>query len=292
MRLIGIGQRFARILPESPRTIGPSPAPDAPMDRLATSLLLLFTGLGASAAETISVPQWRRHFDAKGVQGTFVLFEPMENRYRVLDIPRAQRRFIPASTFKIANALIGLEVGSISDENEVFHWDGKPKPIAAWERDHTLESGMRESVVWMFQEIARRTGRARMKEWLERLDYGNRDMSGGIDLFWLQGGLRIGAMEQVAFLHRLAEGRLPATQRAQRLVRNALVAEKTRDYTLYAKTGTMPGGREPVMWWVGWVERKGRPQAYFAMNLTPGAKTSHAERMEIGRAILRDAGVL
>jgi beta-lactamase class D len=262
------------------------------MDRLATSLLLLFTGLGASAADTIAVPQWRRHFDAKAVQGTFVLFEPMESRYRVHDTARAQRRFIPASTFKIANALVGLEVGSISDENEVFHWDGRPKPSPAWERDHTLDSGMRESVVWMFQEIARRTGRVRMREWLERLDYGNHDMSGGIDLFWLQGGLRISAMEQVAFLHRLAEGRLPATQRAQRLVRNALVVEKTRDHTLYAKTGTATGGREPVMWWVGWVERKGRPQAYFAMNLAPGPRTSPADRLEIGRGVLREAGVL
>jgi beta-lactamase class D len=262
------------------------------MDRLATSLLFLFTSLGATAADTIAMPQWRRHFDAKGVQGTFVLFEPMEERYRVLDPARAQRRFLPASTFKIPSALIGLEVGSIADENEVFHWDGKPKPIPAWERDHTLDSGMRESVVWMFQEIARRTGRSRMREWLDRLDYGNRDMSGGIDLFWLQGGLRVSAMEQVAFLHRLAEGRLPMTQRAQRLVRRALVVEKTRDYPLYAKAGTVPSGREAVMWWVGWIERKGRPQAYFAMNLAPGPKTPLADRIELGRAILSEAGVL
>jgi len=262
------------------------------MDRLATSLLLLFSGLTAAAAETVSMPEWRRHLDAKGVEGTFVLFEPMEDRYRVLDTARAGRRFLPASTFKIANALIGLEVGSIADENEVFHWDGKPKPHAAWERDHTLASGMRESVVWMFQEVARRTGRARMREWLERLEYGNRDLSGGIDLFWLQGGLRISAMEQVAFLHRLAEGRLPMTQRAQRLVRQALVVEKTREHTLYARTGTVPTGREAVMWWVGWIERKGRPRAYFAMNFTPGPRTSNAERLEAGRAILADAGVL
>lgn len=262
------------------------------MDRLSTSLLALFTGLGASAAETVAMPQWQRHFDAKGVKGTFVLFEPALERYRVLDTARAERRCPPASTFKIANALVGLEVGSIADENEVFHWDGKAKPVAAWERDHTLDSGMRESVVWMFQEVARRTGKARMREWLERLEYGNRDMSGGIDLFWLQGGLRISAMEQVDFLHRLAEGRLPMTQRAQRLVRRVLVVEKGRTHALHAKTGTVPGGREAVMWWVGWVERQGRPQAYFAMNLTPGPKTTLDDRLEIGRGILREAGVL
>jgi len=102
----------------------------------------------------------------------------------------------------------------------------------------------------------------------------------------------VSAMEQVDFLHRLAEGRLPATQRAQRLVRNALVVEKTRAYTLYAKTGTVDSGRNAVAWWVGWVERKGRPVACFALNLEPAARAAIADRFAIARAILHEAGVL
>ena len=262
------------------------------MDRLPSSLLLLFASLGTSAADTLARPDWQRHFEAKGVKGTFVVFEPALDRYSICNEARAKQRFLPASTFKIPNAIIGLDEGSITDENESFHWDGKPKPIPEWERDHTLDSGMKYSVVWMFQEIARRTGKARMREWIDRLDYGNRDISGGIDLFWLQGGLRVSAMEQVEFLHRLAEGRLPATQRAQRLVRQALVIERTRDYTLYGKTGTQPTGPNAIHWWVGWVERKGRPVAYFALNLTPGAKTVYKDRLDIGRAILASMKVL
>lgn len=263
------------------------------MDRLATPLLALFAGLPSAAADLVEQPQWRRHFDAKGVPGTFVLFEPTGERHRVVDFARARQGFLPQSTFKVANALIGLEVGSLNDELEVFRWDGRPKPVGLWERDHDLASGMAFSVVWMFQEVARRTGKTRMKEWLRRLDYGNADISGGIDHFWLQGGLRISAMQQVEFLHRLAEGRLPATQRAQRLVREALVVEKTSGYTLYAKTGTSSQAiRDPVWWWVGWIERKGRPQAYFAMNFTPHGANRFHDRFEIGRGILADAGVL
>jgi beta-lactamase class D len=262
------------------------------MDRLASPLLLLFASLGACAAETLNRHDWQRYFDAKGVKGTFVLYQPAKERYSVLDEARAKQRFLPASTFKIPNALIGLEVGSITDENEVFRWDGRPKRMPQWEQDHTLDTGMRDSVVWMFQQIARRTGRAQMKEWLERLDYGNHDISGGIDLFWLQGGLRVSAVEQVQFLHKLAEGRLPATQRSQRLVRNALVLEKTRDYTLYGKTGTMDSGRNAINWWVGWVERKGRVIACFALNLDPVPRTVYADRVAIGRAILQSEGVL
>ena len=262
------------------------------MDRFVSPLLALFASLGTQAATHHARPMWQEHFDAKGVRGTFVLCEPALDRYLVCNEARAKQRFIPASTFKIPNALIGLEVGAIADEREVFHWDRKPKVRSAWERDHTLATGMRESVVWMFQEVARRTGRENMREWLERLQYGNQDMRGGIDLFWLQGALRISAMEQVEFLRRLAEGSLPATQRAQRLVRESLVVERTRRYTLYAKTGSSGTTKNSVWWWVGWIERNGRTTAVFAMNFAPGPSSRREDRVDLGRAILLDAGVL
>ena len=262
------------------------------MDRFVSPLLALFTSLGARPSDTLARPAWQRHFDAKGVRGTFVLFEPANDRYLVFDASRSGERFLPASTFDIANALVAVEVGSIADAGEVFHWDRRPKVREQWERDHTLGSGMRENVVWMFQEIARRTGRERMREWLERLGYGNRDMKGGIDLFWLQGALRVSAKEQVDFLRSLAEGSLPMTQRAQRLVRDALVVERTRGHTLYAKSGDAAGARNAVSWWIGWVERKGRPAAVFAMNYAPAPASRFADRLEIGRAILEEAGTL
>jgi beta-lactamase class D len=143
-----------------------------------------------------------------------------------------------------------LSASAATDEKEVFLWDGKPKPIAAWERDHTLDSGMRESAIWMFQEIARRTGKERMREWVERLDYGNKDIGGGIDLFWLQGSLRVSA------------------------------------------TGTANPAKNAVSWWVGWVEKKGRPAAFFAMNFTPTKKTRYEDRFAIARAILDETGAL
>jgi len=262
------------------------------MDRLSTSLIALFTSFTASAATTLARAEWKDAFAAQGVQGTFVLYRPTFDRYEVFEAERARARYLPASTFKIANALIALDAGTLRDQHEVFRWDGRPKMRRAWERDHALDSGMRESVVWMFQEIARRTGKSRMKEGVRRLGYGNEDIGGGVDLFWLQGNLRISAMEQVDFLRRLREGRLETQARSARLVRNALVMERTPGYTLYAKTGTTGGTRAAVAWWVGWIEQDGAPVAYFAMNYTLGPRTPCAARFAIGRSILREAGVL
>jgi len=262
------------------------------MDRLSTSLLALFASLSASATRTVARPGWDPAFARQGVRGTFVLYRPDAARFDVLDPERAKTRYLPASTFKIANALIALDGGTLRDQHEVFRWDGKPKMRRAWERDHALDSGMRESVVWMFQEIARRTGKARMREGLHRLAYGNEDIGGGIDHFWLQGSLRISANEQVDFLRRLREGRLAVTPRSVRLVRNALVVERTPTYTLYAKSGTTGGARDPVAWWIGWIERDATPAAYFALNYAPGPRTPYAARFAIGRSILQDEGML
>jgi len=260
--------------------------------RFVPPLFSLFVAAAAHAAEWVEVPAWKRHFAARRLEGTFVLFEPYENRWRVLDLARAKRGYLPASTFKIANALIGIETGAIAGEDEVFRWDGTAKPVDAWEADHTLASGMRESVVWMFQEVARRIGKARMREWLDRFDYGNRDLAGGIDQFWLRGALRVSAVQQVEFLRKLAEGRLPVGPRARRLVRDALVVERGEGWVLRGKTGTARGDADAVAWWVGWVERDGHPTAYFALNHAPGEGGSRQDRLAVARAILREAGVL
>ena len=262
------------------------------MDRLATSLLHLFTTPRPFDAPVVPRPDWRGHVLPPGSEATFVLFEPIKGRLQVLDLARARRGCLPASTFEIAAALVGLETGVIADEREVFRWDRRPRPFAAWEADQTLAGGMREDVAWMFQEVARRAGKPLLREWLERLEYGNRSMVGGIDQFWLQGGLRLSAMEQVAFLHRLAEGRLPATQRAQRLVRESLVVEKTRGYTLHSKAGHVPSGRCRVTWSIGWIERRGRAEAVFAHNGTPFAAAAPPDRFATARAILAAEGCL
>ncbi|HZZ93452.1 MAG TPA: class D beta-lactamase [Usitatibacter sp.] len=262
------------------------------MDRLSTSLVALFAGFSPGAAPTVERTGWQAAFAAQGVKGTFVLYRPALDRFDVLDAERARTRYLPASTFKVANALIALDAGTLRDQHEAFRWDGKPKMRRAWERDHALDSGMRESVVWMFQEIARRTGKARMKQGLDRLGYGNGDIGGGIDLFWLQGSLRISAMEQADFLRRLREGRLAASARSTRLVRNALVVERTNRYTLYGKTGTTGALREGIAWWVGWVEQDGAPTAYFAMNYTAAARTPYAARFAIAREVLRGERLL
>ena len=115
----------------------------------------------------------------------------------------------PATIDHIANAIIALETGVATDPETPLPWDGKQYARDDWNRDHTLRSAIQVSCVPCFQAIARNVGQPRMDDWLARLGYGNRDTSGGIDRFWLWGGLRISPIEQIDFLRRLEGGKLP-----------------------------------------------------------------------------------
>jgi beta-lactamase class D len=185
---------------------------------------------------------------------------------------RAEQQFVPASTFKIVNSLIALETGVAPDAQFTLSSDSTLAPALAWWpetwlTDQTLESAFRHSAFWYYQEIARRIGERRMREHLERLDYGNADISGGIDQFWLRGGLRISANEQVAFLEKLYDGKLGVSQRSADIVRSLMQLELTPEYRLSGKTGTAPiDETRELGWLVGYVETS-EGVHFYALNM-------------------------
>jgi beta-lactamase class D len=239
-------------------------------------------------------PELARHFG--GMPGTFVLLDARRNHEVRYDSARAEEGFLPASTFKIANSVVALETGVASGPDFAIRWDSVRDPRRpgrdAWYRDQTMRSAFAVSAVWYYQEIARRAGEVRMRDWLRRLDYGNADVSGGVDRFWLTGGLRISAAQQVDFLRRLYEGRLPVSPRTTAAVKEILVMEDSAGYRLSAKTGatSLPDGTM-IAWLVGYVERDGGVQ-YFAMNLSGPEDAVFPGRVERAKGMLRELGVL
>jgi beta-lactamase class D len=142
-------------------------------------------------------------------EGTFVLRELRTGQTFISNEERAKKPQPPESTFKIVNALIGLQVGAVKDEYEVKRWDGVKRTREEWNQDHTLGSAMQASAVWYYQAMARDIGKERMQEWLNKLNYGNKDISAGIDKFWLNSSLKISPLEEVEFLSLLVQEKLP-----------------------------------------------------------------------------------
>jgi beta-lactamase class D len=147
------------------------------------------------------------------------------NRGTRSDDAACATRLPPASTFKIPHALVALETGVVT-ATSVERWDGTAYPgRPAWQRDHTVGSAMRPSVVWFFQRIAPRVGAERMHAWLTRVGYGNADTSGPVTAYWLNGRLRVSPDEQLQFLRRFFAADLPVAAPHLAIVEASLTQE-------------------------------------------------------------------
>jgi beta-lactamase class D len=231
----------------------------------------------------------KRFFDL-GTEGTFVGYKVDDYLIIASDKKRSGEAQLPASTFKIPNSIIALETGVVADpDKDVFKWDGVTRSIEAWNKDHTLRSAIAASAVPVYQEIARRIGAERMQKYVDLLEYGNRDIGGGIDQFWLTGNLRIDPMQQVDFVDRLRRGVLPVSKRSQDLVRDILPVTKVGDATLRAKSGLLGAevGKPSLGWMVGWAE-KGSLQTVFAMNMDVRDPSQIPARMTVTLQCLTD----
>ena len=235
-----------------------------------------------------------KRFTDAGTAGTFVGYKVDDYMIIASDKDRSGEGKLPASTFKIPNSLIALETGVVQDpDKDVFPWDGVKRPIEAWNKDHTLRSAIAVSAVPVYQEIARRIGEERMQHYVDLFDYGNRDIGGGIDQFWLSGALRIDPIEQIDFVDRLRRRALPISKRSQDVVCDILPVIKVGESIIRVKSGLLGAERgEPSLgWMVGWAE-KGDAHTVFALNMDCPEPHLVAARMTLTQACLSDIGAI
>lgn len=198
---------------------------------------------------------FKKYYDQFQVEGSFALYDTRQDKYTFYNQDQFKQAFSPASTFKICNSLIGLETEVIKDENFVIPWDSIVRnPV--WDKDFDLKNAFANSTVWYYQELARRVGGTKMKYWLDKANYGNVDTSGGIDKFWLDGGLRISPEQQMDFLKRLHDYKLPFSKRSVDIVKNIMITKDTADYLIRGKTGWGGHDGKDIGWYVGYVEIK------------------------------------
>ncbi len=229
-------------------------------------------------------------FAEHNISGSFVLKKIGHDEFIVFNQVRSQKRFIPASTFKIANSLIALETGVVSDIDEVIPYGGKPQPFKAWERDMSMRGAIKISNVPVYQELARRVGLERYGKWLEKLNYGNQQTGTKTETFWLEGPLTISASEQVEFIERLIEKDLPLSMENQSAVIDILRLETNKGKILFGKTGWTRTPDPDLGWFVGWVT-DGTDQTVFALNMDIKNSADSRKRIILPKQILGELGL-
>jgi beta-lactamase class D len=248
------------------------------------------------AAPVNQNPNFNRHFQVLGVEGSIVIYDANKSRTYQHNPQRNATAFLPASTFKILNSLVALESRVIADENAILTWDGITRSVPEWNRDLTMKEAIKVSAVWFYQVLARRAGHPTMQKWVSQVGYGNQKIGSAtdIDKFWLQGELRITPQEQIKFLQRLANNNLPFSARSTAIVKNILIQTQTSNYTLRGKTGTVSFGEESkpqIGWYVGYLEQN-KNTYFFATNIEMRGKKDAPARIELTQRCLQDLGLL
>jgi beta-lactamase class D len=202
-----------------------------------------------------------------GHPGAFVLIDCSSGEIFRSSASACAEKIAPCSTFKIWNSAIGLETGVVTDPDAPFwKWDGKKRQLDGWNKDQTLRSAIAVSCVPAYQNLARNIGPERMQKWLDKIGYGDRNISAGIDVFWLpQPGrktLLISPEEQAEMIARLVKGELPFSSKTLVVLKSILTLKTTERGTLYGKTGSGTDDKGDFGWFVGYVESKGQTYAF------------------------------
>jgi beta-lactamase class D len=228
-----------------------------------------------------------KYFDAQGAVGTFGMFDNSRGRFTIYDLDRFKKRYSPASTFKIVNALIGLQTGRLTSDSTVIPWDGITREKTEWNRDLSLYQAFRLSAVPHFQSLARQIGRDTMKFWIDSLKYGNMRIGKAVDSFWLDTTLLISPDEQLGLVKRLYFRQLPFRASIQEAVKKMMIRENNASYQLAYKTGMSQTGAGTTMaWMVGWIEEN-RHVYPFVLHLETDNKKG-SDITQVREKILKD----
>ena len=240
---------------------------------------------------------WSSYFG--GLTGAAVIYDRAENRYAVYNGELAGTRRSPCSTFKIISSLIGLEQGIILPDDSVRTWSGEMFWNEDWNRDIGFEDAFRTSCVWYFREVIDEIGRETMQKELEKLAYGNCDISDwkgeqntnnsnrALTGFWIESSLKISPKEQTEVMERIFGENSTYSEETIEILKEfmRLPEEYGTDIPVYGKTGMgKTDGITVDAWFTGFAETSEEP-VYFCVYL------GQSEERDATSAAARDIAV-
>ncbi|MDD3414918.1 MAG: BlaR1 family beta-lactam sensor/signal transducer [Lachnospiraceae bacterium] len=260
---------------------------------LLTSLLPFFSTYAAeheyydfqTTHKEVTYMDLSTYFD--GFHGSFVLYDTASNTWQIYNKELAAMRVSPDSTYKIYEGLMGLNQGVISPDFSTQSWDGTNQPFSAWNSDHTLNSAMQNSVNWYFDRIEQSIGLTNVQNYLNQIDYGNKNLSAKTD-YWMESSLKISPIEQVELLIKLNRNQLSADEHNTASIKQSILLASDSVNTMYGKTGTgRINGQDINGWFIGYIEKSGQTY-YFATNIQGNQNATGGNASDITQSILSD----
>jgi bla regulator protein BlaR1 len=240
---------------------------------------------------TIDLSAW-----FSGYEGSFVLYDLNGDTWKVYDMEQATLRTAPDSTYKIYDALFGLEEGVIAPDDSFMAWDGTNHPFEAWNGNQDLLSAMQSSVNWYFEEIDKQIGSSAIQDYIRKIGYGNEIVNANLSAYWMQDALKISPVEQVELLTALHSNRFDFSPENINAVKNSICLFSSGNFSsegksFYGKTGTgRIDGQDVNGWFVGLLETTGNTY-FFATNIQAAENATGSKASEISLSILSHMGI-
>ena len=242
-----------------------------------------------SSSENISYVDFSKYFGK--YEGSFVLYDLENDAWSIHDMEHATLRVAPNSTYKIYDALFGLEEGVITPENSFIAWNGETYPFEAWNADQTLQSAMNSSVNWYFQAVDEQLGASDVYSYVQEIGYGNENMSGDFSSYWMESSLEISPIEQVELLTKLQNNSFGFAPENINAVKDAICLSASDAGTFYGKTGTgRVNGQDVNGWFIGYIETADNTY-FFATNISADSDATGGNATEITMSILSDMNI-
>jgi len=209
-----------------------------------------------------------------------IVYDQNKGNFFIFNDSLSKIPYSPASTFKIANAIVGLENKVITDENFILPWDNIIRSNPLWNQTQNLNSAFKNSTVWYFQEIARRIGPERMMVGLQKINYCDSTfkINDDIDKFWLNGNLKKSLFEQIEFMDRLSLKKLKIKNKTYKTLKLIMASDTISNSYIYSKTGWAANGIEDIGWFVGYVIKENNKYVFGSL-----IKTKNFEKVDIAR---------
>ena len=254
--------------------------------------------------DSILEADWSAYFGE--LNGAAVIYDAADSQYTLYNTTLATTPRSPCSTFKIVSSLIALENGFLEPEDSTRTWSGEVFWNQDWNRDIGFQDAFRTSCVWYFRELIDTVGQETMQSELNRLHYGNCDISDwegrlntnnnhrALTGFWLESSLLISPKEQTEVMARIFGETSVYSEKTRETLRQVmLVAEQDEPpVKIYGKTGMgKTGGVTVDAWFTGFAEKPSEEKTvYFCVYLgrTDNQNVTSAAAKEIAVRLVSD----
>lgn len=224
-------------------------------------------------------------------EGTFVLYDLRNDVWNIYDMEQAALRVAPNSTYKIYDALFGLEESIITPDASLIEWNHEIYPFETWNADQTLQSAMSNTVNWYFQTIDRQLGVSSLNSYIQKIEYGNEMIGGDLSSYWLESSLKISPIEQVELLTKFYNNSFGFDPENINAVKDSIRLYSSETGTFYGKTGTGRINDQDINgWFIGYIETAGNTY-FFATNIKAEANATGNNAAEITKSILSELNI-